>query len=116
MLLSVFERLSLAGIVPRAGDITTLRIVRELERELSFSEEELKALQFKHEDGNIRWNPEADVLKDVPIGDVGKKIIKDALVRLSESKKLTMDLFGLYERFVEGVEEKKVIQFPTPSA
>ena len=42
--LSVKGRLMLLGILPAEGDLTTIRIVRELREGLSFSETEHKQL------------------------------------------------------------------------
>jgi len=50
MKLSVFERLILSQILSEPGveaDFTTLRIVRKLRENVSFSEEELAALNFR---------------------------------------------------------------------
>ena len=47
MKLSVFERLILLNVMPKEGDFTTLKIIRNLQEALSFSEEELKVLDVK---------------------------------------------------------------------
>ena len=108
--LSVGERLSLLTVLPKEGNIATLRIVRDLQHSLSLSEEE-------HTEGKVAVadNPngpglvfsmdpafKATHLKRVELGDVAKKLIADELQALSHTKKLTMDCLPLYERFVEG--------------
>jgi hypothetical protein len=101
MILSVFERLLLLNILPKEGDLTTLKIVRTLRDNLSFSEEEHTALQFKHEGGNVMWKDEAEVNKDVVIGEKATDIIVDALKALNKAKKLTDQHVDLYEKFVK---------------
>ena len=102
MLLSVFERLILLNILPKEGDITTLKIIRKLKDDLSFSEEEHTALQFKNEDGQIMWKEDADIQKEIEIGEKASDIIAEALKSLNKAKKLTEAHISIYERFTGG--------------
>lgn len=99
----MFERIILLNVLPREGDFTTLKIIRKLREDLSFSEEEHKALQFKQEDGKVLWVAEADIAKPVEIGEKAKEIIRNRFKELSEQKKLKEEHLPLYERFVEGL-------------
>ena len=45
--LSVLERITLLGLLPKEGTILTLRVLRDLQRETSFSEAELTALESR---------------------------------------------------------------------
>jgi len=99
MELSVADRLALLNILPQEGDITTLKIVRKLREELSFSEEEHGILQFQNDGQMIRWNPLED--KDVEVGEKATDIISDALKELNKQKKISVDWVELYERFVK---------------
>ena len=100
MKLNTLDRISLLSILPRQGDMTTLRIVRDLERELSFSEEEHKELNFKNEDGRIHWEGGADRVKEVEFGPRAQRLVQDALITLDKKKQLSFELMGLYEEFV----------------
>ena len=108
MFLSVKERLMLLSIVPAQGDFLTLKIVRKLREELSFSEEEHSLLQFRQDQasGMTRWSDtgEKQIVKDVQIGEKAIDIIADGLKKLNDEKKLTMDTMELYEKFVEKKE------------
>ncbi len=105
MQLQVSERLILLNIIPGEGDITTLRIIQQLRTDLSFSEDEHKALEFQvGEGGAVHWKTDADVGKDVEIGEKAHDIIKSRLEELSNQKKLQLQHMALYERFVEGKE------------
>jgi len=101
MILSVFERLLLLNILPKEGDLTTLKIVRTLRDNLSFSEEEHAALQFKREGNSTLWRDDGEVNKDVAIGEKATDIIADALKALNKAKKLTEQHIDLYEKFVK---------------
>ena len=103
MELGVFDRLILLNILPKEGDFTTLKIVRKLREDLSFTEEEHKALEFKAEDeGRVVWRTEADEPKEIPIGEKATDIIVEVLKKLNDDKKLQDQHYSLYEKFVGG--------------
>lgn len=99
MELSVIERLTLLNIIPKEGDYTTLKLVRKLREELSFSEEEHKLLNFHQEEGTLFWDE--DIKKEVEIGEKATDVIVDAFKKLDKGKQLKMEQMGLYERFVK---------------
>ena len=100
MELGVFDRLILLNILPKEGDFTTLKIVRKLREDLSFSEEEHKALKFQQDEGSIKWQSGADKPKEIQFGDKATDLIVSTLKKLSADKKLTEQHFNLYEKFV----------------
>lgn len=104
MILTVAERVSLLGILPEQGDFVTLKIVRKLREELSFSEEEIKILNLVSQDGQVRWEGEKDPNKDVQIGEKATDVIVEVLKKLNNDKKLIQQQYSLYEKFVDGVE------------
>jgi len=101
MELLVFERLILLNILPKEGDFTTLKIVRKLREDLSFSEEEHAALQFKQEGGNVQWKQGGDIPKEISVGEKAMDVIVNTLKKLDRDKKLQESHFAIYERFVE---------------
>ena len=101
MKLGVFERLILLNILPKEGDFMTLKIVRTMRENLSFSEEEHKALDFKQDELNIKWKQEGETDRDINFGEKATDIIVDALKKLNEEKKLTDQHVSLYEKFVD---------------
>ena len=86
MELKVFDRMILLNILPKEGDYTTLKIIRKLQEELSFSEEEHKGLQFRQENGRTFWKQEADLPKEVTIGEKATDIIVETLKKLKDRK------------------------------
>lgn len=101
MKLSVADRLLLLNILPKEGSLTTIKLMRELREELSFSEEENKKLGFKQEGDMVLWNFEADLEKEIKISDILKDVIKKTLKELDKSEKLTEAHLGLWDMFVE---------------
>ena len=103
MLLSVHSRLLLLNMAGRAeGNVTTLRLVRDFQRELSFSEEELAALKFEQTEGQVRWQQAVEP-KEIAVGPELKK----AVAGWFPAEKLTMETLPLYEQFV--AEEKDAV-------
>ena len=100
MKLSVGDRLILLGIIPQQGDFTTLKIIRNMRDELSFSEEEHEKLKFRQEAEMTYWEEELE--KEINFGDKATGIITDAFKKLSEQKKLRIEHMELYEKFVGG--------------
>lgn len=102
MTFGVADRLRLLQLLPREGNLVTLRIVRDLRRELSFSEEELAALGVVENQAaqTIKWDTEHEVPKDIPIGLRALTLIVDLLRERDQQKKMTVELLDLYERFV----------------
>jgi len=107
MHLSVKERLVLISVLPREGDFLTLKSLRKVREALSFTEEEQRDLDFTSEGGVINWN---EVNKDDPRRypiEIPKSIhdlIVAELKQLNEQKKLTDDIFEVYEMFIEEEE------------
>lgn len=102
MELTVFERIILLNLLPKEGDFLTLKIVRKMREDLSFSEAEHKDLRFDQTENNIKWNQAADKPKVIDFGEKATDIIVGILKKLDETKKLTEQQFSLFEKFVMG--------------
>uniref|UniRef100_A0A6M3L2Y8 Uncharacterized protein n=1 Tax=viral metagenome TaxID=1070528 RepID=A0A6M3L2Y8_9ZZZZ len=103
MELSIGERLVLLSVLPAEGTFVTMKVIRELQSNLGFSEEELRDYNVRQEEGKVFWDAANDALKQkgVEIGPKAKDIIVLALSKLSEEKKLRMEHIPLYEKFIE---------------
>jgi len=99
--LSISDRLILLGVLPKEGDFTTLKILRQMKDDLSFSEEEHKKLNFRQEGETILWDAELED-KEVTFGEKATDIIVDAFKKLNDQKKLRIEHMELYEKFVGG--------------
>jgi len=100
MELNIKQRLMLLNVVPVEGvRMTDLRIARELQLRLGFTEEEQARFGFVQEDTRLTWNQKADVPVDIQIGPRAHALIVDALKKLDEDKKLTLDHVDVWELF-----------------
>ena len=97
--LSVKARLVLLGILPPEGNLTTIRIVRELREGLSFSEGEHKDLQMVQDGQQLRWEEGAVPDKVLDIGPKAQEVIREAIKKLDDDKKLVPDHLELVDLF-----------------
>jgi len=113
MKLNILERIALLNIIPREGSVITLRIIRDLQTRLGFTEEELKGYKMKNTttpDGrtSIVWDEDfSKEEKDIEIGEVATSIIVRELKKLDAQNRLPMEGLAIYEKFVEGKTEEK---------
>ena len=99
MTLTIKERLLLLSVLPREGDITTIRIVQNLRAALSFSEDEHARLGIRTEAEKVSWDPTAPQDTDVDVGPKATVLIATTLEGLSAKKLLTEDFITLWDRF-----------------
>jgi len=105
MELGVKQRIVLLGTLSGVtGNVTELRILRELREALSFSEEEHAVLGLVVNDGQMNWNTEADQPVEIEVGDVARKVIVTQLKILSDQGQLADDHLDIIDLFPE-VEE-----------
>ncbi|MBA7491250.1 hypothetical protein ES702_01795 [subsurface metagenome] len=111
MKLNIPERLALLNVLPQQGGVVTLRIVRELQNQLSFTEEEMEEYKIKNTmlpngGATVNWNPkltaEKKDIKDIKIGKTAKSVIKQQLTRLDSQGQLHISMLPIYDRFIEG--------------
>ena len=104
MKLTVIERILLLGILPGEGNFVTLKIVRQLRENLSFSEAEIAALGVHQEGERITWNAAAEEPggSEIAIGEKATDIVVEALRKLDREGKLTEQLLSVWEKFIPG--------------
>lgn len=98
-LLTTLDRFVLLGLLPKEGNLLTLRIVRETQDKLSFSEDEVKALNMRAApNGGSQFDGIPD--KAVTLGAATLDIIVKAFKQLDETGKLTLDQVGTFDKFI----------------
>ena len=101
MQLGVGDRLAVLSILPREGDLATVRIVHDLRQALSFTEEEHAAFEIRNEGEGVAWAADKDVLKDITIGPKAYVLIAETLERMNTESTLTEDHLGAWEKFCD---------------
>jgi len=107
--LNMFERLVVMGLLPQQGNFATLRLVTEQNMLLGASDEEtvILGLEPTPEGGAMAkygWDKVPE--KEFTFKEAVLKLIKDALQKLDDEERLTMEHFRVYEKFML-VEEKE---------
>lgn len=112
MELKVLDRLVLLSILPKEGDITTIKIARRLREDLSFDEEEHKALDITtknpdtgEDDGRLHWKRDADIPRDIEIGPKAMSIIRKRFEDLDKQGKLRDEQIDIYDKFMSEIAE-----------
>lgn len=100
MELKVLERVMLFNLLPVEGDFGTLRVVRRLKEELELTTDEQVLIGFSRNGPEFKWERELDPAKEFDLDATALRIISDRLKDLDAKKKLTMQHYSLYERFV----------------
>jgi|ETNvirnome_2_300_1030623.scaffolds.fasta_scaffold00681_14 hypothetical protein len=110
--LGVIQRAVVANILPKEGNITNMRLLREFREMLSFTEEENKLYQPRYEvDGKSKQqmfiyrtvDDEGQLVpqeKEFEVGDVVAKLIEGELKELDKAGKLKDEHIDLYNTFV----------------
>ena len=102
--LTIGERIRTGGLLPAESDFSTLKIIRDLKLDLSFSEAEIKKnnIRTRTVEGNqfTEW-ANADKTTEINFGEIAHKIVVDVLKAKSEEKKLALQDITLYEKFVD---------------
>ncbi len=103
MNLTIKDRFLLLSILPHEGDISTIRIVRDLRAALSFSEEEHARLKVETRQSpqgtTFKWDETAPQTAEIEIKPKAFSVIQAALLELGNQKKLTEDFIPLWDAF-----------------
>ena len=98
MLLNISERIAAFGILPERGNFATLRIVEDLRRELSISEEEADECGIVFGNDQITW--QKDIEKEIAFSDRAKEMILEALKKLDTANEMEPRHMSLWRKFI----------------
>lgn len=104
MLLNLYERFSLIGVLPVEENFEHLRMSFRLKMLLAPTSDENQEFEISRDPNNpgkIMWNEAGNSYqKDVPIDDATMTWLKTIFVDLDAKKKLNDNTWRLYERIV----------------
>ncbi len=95
MKLTVKERLIISVLYPQQSDILTQVLVKDLQRKLDFTQEELKEINFRVEGHFQRWDKEKAKDLEVVFTEAELKLLKESVDKLDKEKKVTPELLDL---------------------
>jgi len=100
--LTVKQRINLQSILPAQGDFLTMKMLRVLREDLSFSQKEHELLKFKqYPNGSVEWDSKAESeKKKIEIPETIVNSVKEILERANAAKKITEAHLDFYEMFM----------------
>ena len=101
--LTVKQRIDLQSILPRKADFLTIKMIRVLREDLSFTQKEHDLLKFvNHPNGLLEWNAKTakKCIKEFKIPETIVPIVKESLEKLNASKQITEAHLDFYEMFM----------------
>ena len=103
MQLTVKERMLIASLLPDRGHVADLRVLRDLENELSFSPAEHEQLGIHQVAGVTTWNEQAaaEMAKTVDFCPRAVELIRGRLTELDQQGQLHKEFLWIYDRFCE---------------
>lgn len=101
MKLTIKDRLTLHVFFPKEACLTDQLIVRDINKKISITQEEVEKFEIKcqsikgQQNTATSWNPEKAEDVDIELTNMEIRFLKDAVRRLDEEKKITPELVDL---------------------
>lgn len=107
--LNLSERLQVIEILPREGNIISLRLVHDLKQKLSPTQKEIKDWKITViGQGQIQFLPKANQSrKKLTFFPAEIDLIKKQFTDLSNQNKLSVDMLGVYDIFFKNADSKE---------
>jgi hypothetical protein len=103
MELKVLDRLMILSVLPKEGNIVTLRLRQDLIKKVGLSAAEMDEYEVAQSaEGGVKWNPTKAKVVNLDFSDSEKAVIRDALKQKDADKLLTDSHLSVWEMFVEG--------------
>ncbi len=100
MKLQIQERLLILNILPKEGNIVTVRLLKEIIGSVGLSGEEIKKWKVQTKENNqVVWDNTKSTEKEVNLGESAKGLISERLELLNKESKLTLEQLTLYDKF-----------------
>lgn len=99
--LNVKERLMAMVMLPKEGNFLTLKEIRRVREDLSFTPEELDTYKIQQQQDGYKWDVAAGKEeKPFQLSDFSVDLLKKTLKELDAKQKLTEDHIPLYQKII----------------
>lgn len=95
--LNIKERLLMATILPKESDIKTMTICKDIAAKTDLTQSEFEEIGFTTEGGAYSWSKNID--KQIEFTEAEIQVVKEALKKLDDEKKITRDALDIYYKF-----------------
>jgi len=119
MKLGVKDRLMIAQILPREGNLIAQRIMRDISQKVELNQAEMDSVKMKSlPTGGVQWDDKLEKFlgqKTIKFTDAEIGFLKDQVKKLDETQKVSRDTFLLCERIhnLKTSEEKEKEDAPS---
>jgi hypothetical protein len=97
--LNIAHRLGIVSILPRVGNILTLRVLHDLIQKLSLSADEMFEYGVQQVPEGIQFNKKGEEEKPIELTNPEITMIQDQLKALADQSKLKIEHLGIYDKF-----------------
>ena len=109
--LGILDRVLILSCLPAEDNIITLRAIRNLKKQLGFTEDELTSLDLRVVDAEkgkqtIQWNQNKIGEVEFDLHPKAQEIIASQLKKMNTEKKLTEGHIDLYDKIVTSFEKE----------
>jgi hypothetical protein len=102
--LNIYERVLLWSVVPKEGDIVTLKALQAVKERIANTDAENVEYKFESVDGRTTFDvmsAKASAPTEFSFSRKEWKLVEDKLRQLEKDKKLSFEHLSLYEKFCE---------------
>lgn len=100
--LNILERVLLMNMLPKKGNLVTVRAVSNTAKILMITKEETEIFEVKNEGGMTTWNDQGKEEKEFTLPPSSVKVIRDTLYKLDAEESLPSNCLSLCEKFLPG--------------
>lgn len=94
MKLIVKERLAIAGLYPKEGNIITQTLVRDIQKKVTLTQAEIKKYNFRQLQDKFVWD-EKGKGKDIEFTEAEVSMLKGEIDKLDKENKITQDILNV---------------------
>ena len=97
--LNVGDRMMTLSILPKEGNIITIRLIRELISKLGLRDTELEQFEVKQTPEGLMFNEKGREQIEFEMSEVETELIRGSLKELDSKNKLIPDMIPIWEKF-----------------
>lgn len=93
--LNIKERILMGQLYPKAGDILTITIVKDLIEKVNLTPAEIKEIELKPVENGYQWDNTKDFNKEIDLVPIEIGILKKQIDTLDAKKELPVEVLDL---------------------
>ena len=100
MKLKIHDRLLVLNILPKEGNLVTVRLLKDILGKIGLAGDEIKDWKVQSRPNNqVIWDNTKQTEKEIEVSDSERELIFAKLEELNKASKLTLEQLNLYDKF-----------------